>query len=180
VYVTQNGITCQQSITITILDPPAAPVSGGDVSECIENPVQTLTASATVGSGISITWYDAETDGNIVADPSWNELGSFTYWAEAVDDATGCVSASRTAVTLTLNALPDAPTGGGDQEECAASPIQILTAEASVNTGEEVVWYDAATGGNVVASPNLNLVGTITYYAAAKILATGCESQTRT
>ncbi|MDA8686722.1 thrombospondin type 3 repeat-containing protein, partial [Robiginitalea sp.] len=180
VDVTQNGITCQQTITINILDPPAAPVSGGDVSECIENPIQTLTASATVGSGISITWYDAETNGNVVADPNWNELGSITYWAEAVDDATGCISASRTAVTLTLNALPDGPTGGGDQEECAVSPIQTLTAEASVNTGEEVVWYDAATVGNVVASPNLNSVGTITYYAAAKILATGCESPTRT
>ncbi|MFM1877903.1 MAG: hypothetical protein RLZZ241_769, partial [Bacteroidota bacterium] len=180
VDVTQNGIICQQTITITILDPPAAPVSDGDISECVANPIQTLTASATVETGLSLLWYDAETDGNTVADPSWSELGSITYWAESVDDATGCVSATRTPVSLTLSPLPDPPTGGGDVEECATSPIQTLTAEATTNTGEEVIWYDAASGGNLVASPSLGSVGTVTYYAAAKIVETGCESLART
>jgi hypothetical protein len=37
----------------------------------------------------------------LVANPILNTVGNVTYYAEAVDDATGCVSSSRTAVVLT-------------------------------------------------------------------------------
>ena len=44
-----------------------------------------------------------------------------------------------------------------------------MTASASVGSGETLTWYDAATGGNVVTSPTLSSVGTVTYYAEASI-----------
>jgi surface antigen len=69
---------------------------------------------------------------------------------------TGCVSSSRTAVTLTINARPVTPVSGGNKTECAQSPVQTLTATATVVSGSTVVWYDAATGGNTVANPILN------------------------
>jgi hypothetical protein len=69
---------------------------------------------------------------------------------------TGCVSGSRTAVTLTINARPVTPVSGGNKTECAQSPVQTLTATATVVSGSTVVWYDAATGGNTVANPILN------------------------
>jgi hypothetical protein len=47
-------------------------------------------------------WYNAATAGTVVANPILNTVGNVTYYAEAVDDATGCVSSSRTAVVLTL------------------------------------------------------------------------------
>ena len=46
---------------------------------------------------------------------------------------------------------------------------------------DSVVWYDAAVGGNVVASPILDAIGSVTYYAEA-VSNTGlnCSSLTRT
>ncbi len=56
---------------------------------------------------------------------------------------------------------------GDDKRECIAVH-SILTATATVSTtNQNVVWYDAETGGNVVNSPTLESVGTVTYYAAA-------------
>jgi hypothetical protein len=47
----------------------------------------------------SVKWYNAATAGTVVANPL-NAVGNITYYAEAVNDATGCVSSSRTAVVL--------------------------------------------------------------------------------
>ncbi len=100
--------------------------------------------------GETVTWYDAATGGNVVADPSLNSVGSVTYYAESSNDTTGCTSLTRTAVTLEILAAPTAPVSGGDQVS-VSQIYQTLTATASVGAGETVTWYDAATGGNVVA-----------------------------
>ncbi len=168
------------AVTLEILAAPTAPVSGGDQSECESDPIQTLTATASVGAGETVTWYDAATGGNVVADPSLSSVGSVTYYAESSNDTTGCTSLTRTAVTLEILAAPTAPVGGGDQSECESDPIQTLTATASVGAGETVTWYDAATGGNVVADPSLSSVGSVTYYAESSNDTTGCTSLTRT
>ncbi len=175
-----NGCTTTQAVTLTINAAPDAPTSGGDQTECEQSPIQTLTATATAPTGSSVVWYDAATGGNPVADPSLSATGNVTYYAASKDDNTGCESLTRTAVTLTINAAPDAPTSGGDQTECEQSPIQTLTATATAPNGSSVVWYDAATGGNPVADPSLSATGNVTYYAASKDDNTGCESLTRT
>ena len=87
-------------------------------------------------------------------------------------------------VTLAVNVGPGtvaAPTSGGDQAAtaCPPNPIPTLTASATVPAGHTIIWYSAATGGSVVASPILNSVGTVTYYAASRNTASGCESNTR-
>ncbi len=75
-----------------------------------------------------------------------------------------------------------APTSGGNQSQavCGGGPIPTLTATATVPAGHSVKWYTAATGGTVVISPTLNMVGTVTYYAAAVNTSTQCESVNRT
>ncbi|MFC3198245.1 DUF6923 family protein, partial [Parapedobacter deserti] len=87
------------------------------------------------------------------------------------------------SVQLTVHAQPAAPSSGGDLEERATNPIQTLTAVATLPVdapaGASIVWYDAATGGNVVASPTLNAIGTVTYYAETTISGV-CPSATRT
>jgi len=151
--------------TLTVNTAPPAPTSGGDQTECAQNPVQTLTATATAPSGATVVWYDALTGGNIVASPILDAVGTITYYAESENTTTNCGSSARTAVTLTIQPAPTAPTSGGDQTECEQDPIQTLMATASAPSGSSVVWYDAATGGSTVANPILNTVGTITYYA---------------
>ncbi len=167
-------------VTLTITPAPGAPVSGGDQTECEESPIQTLTATATVPGGQTVVWYDQATGGSVVNNPILNSVGSVTYYAQANVTGGGCVSLSRTPVTLTITPAPGAPVSGGDQTECEESPIQTLTATATVAGGQAVVWYDQATGGSVVNNPTLNYVGTITYYAQANVTGGGCVSLTRT
>jgi len=168
------------AVSLEILAAPVAPISGNDQTECEASPIQTLTATANVPEGFSVVWYDEATGGNIVTSPTLNTVGSITYYAESVNDATECTSNSRTAVSLEILAAPVAPISGNDQTECEASPIQTLTATANVPEGFSVVWYDAATGGNVVASPTLNTVGSVTYYAESVNDDTECTSNSRT
>lgn len=152
---------------------PGAPTSGGDQTVCADgNPGQTITATAT--SVATITWYDAATGGNIVSPPSLVGIGTVIYYAEASSGI--CISATRTAVTLTIQAAPVAPVSGGDETVCSnGDPMQTLIATAS--SPNTITWYDAATAGNVV-TPALIGIGTATFYAEASN--GSCVSSTRT
>ncbi len=142
---------------------PDAPSSGGNQTVCFNgDPEQTITASAT--SPNTITWFDAASGGNIVAPPSLTGIGTVTYYAEASNG--GCVSTTRTAVTLTIQDAPVAPLSGGDETVCAnGDPMQTLIATAS--SPVTITWFDASSGGNIVSPPALIGVGTVTYYAEA-------------
>mgnify|MGYP000394657623 CR=1 FL=1 len=177
---TSCGSSTRTAVTLTIQPAPAAPTSGGDQIECEQDPIQTLTATATAPSGATVVWYDAATGGNIVASPTLNTVGTISYYAQSSDNGTGCPSNSRTEVSLTIQPAPTAPISGGDQTECEQNPIQTLTATATAPATATVVWYDAATGGNTVANPILNTVGTITYYAESENNTTNCPSTSRT
>ena len=158
-------------VTLEILAAPDAPISGGDQSTCEIDPIQTLTAAASAPAGQSITWYDAPAAGNIVADPSWSAVGSVTYYAQASDDATSCVSLTRTPVTLEILAAPDAPTGDSEQTFCNSA----LLAEVALN-GMDLLWYTSPTSITPLNTNNFVVNGTI-YYASQTI--SGCESNER-
>jgi gliding motility-associated-like protein len=56
---------------------------------------------------------------------------------------------------------------GSDQDGCI-DDVQTLTATAITDaTSQNIVWYDAPTGGNVVNSPTQEGIGSITYYGEA-------------
>ncbi|MFV8351190.1 gliding motility-associated C-terminal domain-containing protein, partial [Flavobacterium sp. GT2P42] len=74
-----------------------------------------------------------------------------------------------------INAAPVAPTSGGNQTVCQASPIQTLTATA---TGGTITWYTDATAGTLVTNPTLNAVGTVTYYAQTANGTCSCLART--
>lgn len=61
----------------------------------------------------------------------------------------------------------DTPISSGDQTVCSVgTTTQTLTASATSNTtGGNIIWYDAATAGNVIDPPSQVGVGTVTYYA---------------
>lgn len=100
-----------KAATLTIWELPAAPISKGDQEEEACD-IKKLTASVEVAPGTKIVWYDAPTGGNVVEDPSlvYDEAKggtqTVTFYAEAVNTETECVSATRTAVKLTLNPCP--------------------------------------------------------------------------
>lgn len=164
-YAQANLGTCTSAtrtpVILTIEPTPTNPVSGGNQTECEQSPIQTLTATAT---GSNIAWYSAPSGGSLVVNPILNNVGTVTYYAEASIGV--CKSASRTAVTLTINPTPSNPVSGGNQTQCAQAPVQTLTATA---TGSNIAWFSAASGGSPVASPTLNSVGSATYYAESSI-----------
>ncbi|MFI0430248.1 hypothetical protein, partial [Mariniflexile sp. HMF6888] len=109
--ISTNTTSSPASVTITyveVLPPPVAPVSGGNQTVCATSPIQTLTATATTTAENTIVWYDAATGGNIVTSPTLSTINTVTYYAEAVNTATGSVS-DRTPVILTINPTPAVP-----------------------------------------------------------------------
>ncbi|WP_165200500.1 immunoglobulin domain-containing protein [Muriicola soli] len=82
------------------------PTSDGDITECEETPIQTLTASATPPAGAYVDWYNASEGGAIVS-PTLNTVGTVTYYAESVDSSDpNRKSIFRSPVTLTIEDSP--------------------------------------------------------------------------
>jgi hypothetical protein len=76
----------------------------------------------------------------------------------------------REYVTINVTA-PAAPTGESEQTFCEASTVADLTA-----TGDNIQWYDAATGGNLLDSTTALTDGQMVY---ASQTVNGCESTDR-
>ncbi len=168
-----NGCFDTAAIEITQdIAPPAAPISSGDQTACELDPIQTLTATASLNSGETLTWYDALTGGNLITDPSLSNIGSITYYAETTNDLTGCLSLKRTSVTLEIIATPQAPTAEAEQTFCNASTVADLIAQ-----GENLLWYSEPQGGTAI-NPATYLINGNVYYGSQTV--NGCESLTRT
>jgi uncharacterized protein (TIGR02145 family) len=140
-----NAPTCYstevtQSATVTAV--PAAPTGTNGV-RCGSG---TVTISATL-SDVVIDWYVASSGGTSLttgASYTPNVASSTTYYAEARIVATNCVSASRTAVTATMNTVPTINTHPASVATCSGSTVQ-LTVAASSATGYQ--WMK--NGSNV-------------------------------
>jgi len=79
----------------------------------------------------------------------------------------GCTNSLAVNAPTCACPIVAAPTSGGDQIQCAQTPVQTLTATATVPAGYSVRWFSAASGGTAVSNPVLNSIGTVTYYAEA-------------
>jgi gliding motility-associated-like protein/uncharacterized repeat protein (TIGR01451 family) len=49
-----------------------------------------------------VVWYNAPVGGSVIQNPSINSVGTVTYYAESINNETGCTSNTRTPVTLTI------------------------------------------------------------------------------
>ncbi|MGM8363815.1 MBG domain-containing protein, partial [Flavobacterium sp. ARAG 55.4] len=165
-----NG-TCSSltrtAVTLTINATPAAPISGGNQTICSDGTTtQTLTATATVPQGQTITWYTTETGSTITTSPTQVGVGSKTYYAQASNGT--CTSLTRTAVTLTI--YPKAGVPNADNVEyCAGDTAQALTATAS-NPDYTLYYYDSLTSAPQSSIiPITTNAGEFTYYVAEGI-----------
>ena len=102
--------------------------------------------------------------------PTTSAAGMLTS-TTAIDaaDFTGFLSYSHPCI------VPVEPTGLATQSFCSAGTVANLA--ATIVTGNTLVWYDAATGGNLLSSTTA--LTTATPYYAAQIAEGGCESATR-
>ncbi|WP_165830470.1 gliding motility-associated C-terminal domain-containing protein [Flavobacterium aquariorum] len=153
--------------TVTINNTPV-PTGSGSQAICNSGTISDLVAS---GLG-TIKWYANLAGGSALSASTTLVSGTAYYASQTIGT---CESATRYSLTVTIN-NPQIPVSGGNQSVCATDPLQTLVATATVSLGT-IVWYDAMTNGNVVTSPFLNSIGSITYYAQNNIAS--CSSISR-
>jgi len=130
------------NLTVNAL--PTAP-SGTDGSRCSTG---TVNLSASVAGGETVDWYDAASAGTLLSGSSTSyttpSISSTTvYYAEARNTTTGCVSATRTAVTATVYPTSVGGSVSGGTAICSGSTSGLLTLTG--NTGSVVRWEYAVS-----------------------------------
>lgn len=176
-FSTNNGDTAQK-ITSWQSPMPVAPANAqADPAVICSGNSSTLTATLL---GAEIDWFTGGCGGipfgtgdSIVVSPN----SATTYYAQARNPTTGCVSSACEAVVVTLAEPPPSPTNA------AANPSTLcdggfvnLTAAVP---GAAIDWYLDACGGTFVDTADVLIVfltETRTYYARARD-PTGCESE---
>jgi uncharacterized protein (TIGR02145 family) len=107
-------------------------------------------------------WSTGDTTENITVIPT----ETTEYWVDVTTNGVTC----REYITIDVTS-PAAPTGDSEQTFCEALTFADLTA-----TGDNIQWYDAATGGNLLNSTTALTDGQMVY---ASQTVNGCESTDR-
>jgi gliding motility-associated-like protein len=183
-----DGSYAAQGYIVEYGDMPGDPVLQISGSTTITIPTVTATTPASACGSGAVTlnaavsagtphWYAAATGGTVLATGSFTTpqlSATTTYYVSAYDAS--CTTAARTAVVATINPIPvvsvTTPSTACDNEP--------FTLQATTTAGQ-VYWYDAPTGGAVVATginaTFVNTNGLTSVYAGAT--ANGCESASR-
>ncbi|WP_286966097.1 gliding motility-associated C-terminal domain-containing protein [Flavobacterium sp. UBA4854] len=165
---------CESAVRLAVnvnVSDPGTPtlVTAGTQNFCTVN---AQTFASVQFNEANIVWYTATTGGTLIAPTT--ALTSGTYYAAIKDAATNCESATRLSVNVIVTDPATPTTTDATQNFC----LSAAAAVANIQVNESnVVWYDAATAGNLFASTDA-LVSRI-YYGAVKDPVTGCESSVR-
>jgi hypothetical protein len=94
-----NGAAASNVVEVTVNALPEAPTAV-NITTIYDG--TSKSASATVGINEAVDWYAGETGTAAATPPAGINAGIYTAWAEARNHVTGCVSKTRTLVTLTI------------------------------------------------------------------------------
>lgn len=124
--------TAQQTVNAPNCNcpPVSAPASANNPSICEGESIPAL--SVTAAPGFEVDWYAGASGGaplllnSLSFTPSGSfSVGNYTVYAETRDPATGCISALRTPVILTVNITPIMLTPA-NIAVCAGSPVAVV------------------------------------------------------
>lgn len=170
VQTTVNGCTSARTpVVVTVNPTPVAPTALG--AAICNNTSVTLEATAPGGN---YEWYEAASGGLPIKSSSTYTTPALTatttYYVQTVDN--GCPSA-RTAVTVMVDAVPDAPTISG--VDICSGTATTLTPTAP---GGMYRWFNQASGGTPLATAasfnTPTLTASTTYYV--QTIVNGCVS----
>ncbi|OFY68396.1 MAG: hypothetical protein A2V64_08415 [Bacteroidetes bacterium RBG_13_43_22] len=165
-YASQTVDGCESTsrlgVSVTVTTTPA-PTGDTNQSFC-----GSATIASLIASGTSLKWYTASTGGTPL-NSATSLVNGTTYYASQT--ISSCESTARLPVTVTITAIPSAPTGGASQSFCSGTTVANLTA-----TGTDIKWYSSSSGGTQLAPATILVNGT-SYYASQT--AGGCESTSR-
>lgn len=173
--LTDAATGCESSVrlevTATINDPDAPTTNSATQDFCA---IDAPTVADIQVNETGVIWYDAPNMGNMLTSATVL-VDQMVYYAAIFDQATGCESSQRLAVTININDTNPPTTTNASQTFCATNNPTI--ADIQVNE-TDVVWYAMETGGTALDLTTTLTNGT-TYYASQIDPTTGCESTTR-
>jgi len=144
---------------------PAAPSGSTSQTFCSSS---SSTVAGLTPSGTAILWYATSSGGSPLSSSTTLTNSTHYYATQTIN---GCESTTRLDVAVTVNITPGAPSGAGSQTLCAGSTLADLAV-----SGSNLIWYDAANGGNLLASTTV--VANNTHYYASQTT-NSCESTAR-
>ncbi|GAA4457416.1 GEVED domain-containing protein [Rurimicrobium arvi] len=176
-YVSQTVSGCESpraTLTATVYSAMTAPSATATINYCIG-----ATASALTASGTNLRWYTVATGGTAsttAPTPSTAATGTTTYYVSQSADASGSCESGRTAIAVTVNPLPTAPTVTSPVNFCNAATASALSATKTSAT-DTLKWYTAASGGTAsTTAPTPSTASTgVTYYYVSQVNVYGCE-----
>lgn len=164
---TKSGNGCVSTSNLTVINAPvtnspAPTISVTQPQNCSQLGTITITTVADLYSfDNGINW----TSNNVLSN-----VNPGNYTIRVKNTTTGCTSLQSFATVNGFTNTTTTPTGNTTQHFC----IQDNATISNLNvTGQNIIWYDAASGGNVLPVTTTLVNGT-TYYASQTI--NTCES----
>ncbi len=163
-YNDGNGNSVLQNQTVIINSQPL-PTTTSPQTFCIQ---QNAIISSIAVTGQNIKWYDALTNGNLIANTDLLQNGITYYASQTIN---GCES-ERVPVVINIQNTA-MPTAISPQTFCSS---QNPTLNTIAITGTAIKWYDSSIAGGILPD-STPLQDGKTYYATQTV--NGCESPTR-
>ncbi|GAB3927862.1 gliding motility-associated C-terminal domain-containing protein [Mucilaginibacter myungsuensis] len=154
-------------VTINVNNLPASPVvadaSGSTTPTVCSGTSAVLTATSTTAN-VTFNWYDAATGGTLLFTGATYTTPTLsanrTFYVSATSNGSGCVSPTRTAVSVSVTAPPATPVPTATNVTvCAGSPA-TLGISAPV-AGVSYRWYTDAARTNLVFTGPTYVTGPI-------------------
>lgn len=159
---TINGCESERvSVSIKIQDTHAPSGNANQIFCTGQNP----TLANIQITGTSIKWYDALTNGSLLAETANLENGKIYYASQTENNCEG----PRLGVTISFINTPAAPTANGNLEFCKSENATLNDIQI---TGQNTKWYDTSFSAAVLPNTTV-LENNKTYYVSQTI---GCES----
>lgn len=165
--------TLSNVFTVAILPSPNPATSNGNAAICGTDPIPALSVTSDPGTGVN--WYSTLTGGTLLqaASNSYTPPAAGTYYAEAYNLTSNCVSSPRTGVTLSIVALPNATisgsaaicSGNSATVSFSGTPNSILTYVVDGGTSQTIALNGSGTAS--ITTPVLTSNSTYTLVSAA-------------
>ena len=178
-WATQTSVAgCESNsrlvVTASIIAPLPPTTSQTNQSFCVNDYLPNSPTIADLNvTGTNVLWYDSETS-TIALNTTDNLVNGQAYWASQTD-VTGCESATRMVVNVSIVNPPIATTLQTTQTFCLANNPTIAGLQV---TGDTVLWFSSETSTTVLSAAEA-LVDGNEYWALNTDTNTGCESISR-
>ncbi len=161
------------NVVVTVIDPTPTIPTDGNIFCIFDNPlISELIANIVPENNGTISVY-ATLTGTVALNPTDALVNGATYYVSETAVPSGCESTVRLPVTIQIND-PLIPTLSNTAAEfCLIDAPTISDLNAFVSQGDNVIWFDAAIGGNQFNETDALVSGD--YYAIEEDI-NGCRS----